>query len=1186
VERVVPIYWDIDDYDTTSIEPQTITGEIILPQGITNPDNLKFEVEMHKHYGIVDGYVRDDITIEVPYNEEYELPAQLSINYHLSRDPDKTFNFVADIDWDTSNVNVERPDTYEITGHIVMQDGRAILNLNDVTVKATVIVDKRWIVAYDLTDRIEVYYETPKGQVPLSDIVGVELSDETGHNFNVKWDFSDYDPSTPDDYLIAGTVSTDDVTDNRLGIQPSIIVSVQNEVVDQDYFAHKHNVIEDLDGNQYALDAIAQTSSTLNGDAGVSVDVHSNLANDLFIDRIDKMWTFIDHDQVRHKITYLERKGVGHMDEVPDYVDSDIPDNYLTHDGENYDRGYISVSTGLDLPSDTASIRTRGFTELYKARYIISNQSQLDNTRFRIRLYDDKQAYLDDGGVTVLNNGDSFVLDNLDGIAKYLRAYFSHDDGLDFDMLGDELQAKVEISDTETKWIPSIADGYTGDVVLKDKRQFVSFQAVPEFYDVMATKWEHTEYNRNFTAQLLFNRIFEGTGYQPILHANLGSLLWEGMGNEFRIDMFQKAIDRYNVEFEIIGKSVHIRKQVGKKIPQAYRYQLNADEITATTDAKGLSTFGRIYADYEDSGQDDDGNKTGGWENANLIIDYTSPLAKLYGIREIEPIKDGRITNRTTAYNNIRKKVLDSYEISVTANLISLERSGIDVANLRVGDTIPLIDERINFNHDVRIINIDKTEDNGRITDINATLGTLDLAKRYASSMQSVSSRVDDIYDGNAQLPPSVLPPYVLNATNILNNSQSEITWARDGSLLWYDKTDHSKVFRINSQGWGLSKNGGESYGYALTHDGMNLDFVVAGHLLADRVQGGILSSINGNTVFNLNRGDLFMERANFELGNGADIEFTDPGNRLYYARRDSQGSRLTRSAGVGFGRSINNRFPYAFLGTSTSSKPHPKDDDNFNGFITNTYQRRIEDGIGNSVVGHIFQIRDKAVSFNKGFQFDLVGNTLVFRGISSGSYNYHIGTRNNQFRRAFIQDIRSSTGYIRFRNSSSSYTNQGFTMETTYDGDDQLAFRGTHSDEHYNLGKPGWRFSYIYLRYNPNVQSDERLKTGIKPVEKATEIISKLKPITYRFKQTNKDLLLKNEGNMERGLPVAQFGFSAQQVESVLLDLGIEDHSIVKRNEDNYYGMQHQQIIPLLVADNQDLRQEINELKEIVING
>lgn len=322
-------------------------------------------------------------------------------------------------------------------------------------------------------------------------------------------------------------------------------------------------------------------------------------------------------------------------------------------------------------------------------------------------------------------------------------------------------------------------------------------------------------------------------------------------------------------------------------------------------------------------------------------------------------------------------------------------------------------------------------------------------------------------------------------------------------------------------------------------------------------VTAGILRSRNDNMELNLNTGKLRMRRANFELGNGADIFFTDLGNRLYYQLRDPVAGAM-RAAGVGIGRSINNRFPFVYMGTSTASKPHANDDSNFYGFIANTYQRRIIDGIGNSVIGHVFHIRDKAVSFNKGWTYNLVGNNLQFYGMSTGSYNYDLGKSGNLFRHLWLKgNIRVSGGYIDIKNSASAYSGQGFRLETAYDGASQMAFYGLNANEHYNLGKSNRRFSYVYLRYQPNVSSDRNLKDNINKNTLGLDFVKDIN--TYTF------TMLSDPDKW------VQSGFIAQQVKQVL---HAHDHghlSMVKYGDDGMLAIEHGQMIaPVYNAVNQ----------------
>src|SRR5699024_3136859 len=197
--------------------------------------------------------------------------------------------------------------------------------------------------------------------------------------------------------------------------------------------------------------------------------------------------------------------------------------------------------------------------------------------------------------------------------------------------------------------------------------------------------------------------------------------------------------------------------------------------------------------------------------------------------------------------------------------------------------------------------------------------------------------------------------------------------------------------------------------------------------------------------------------------------------------------------------------------------------------------------------------------------------------------------TGSNYWSRAYINEIRVNEGDLDVRNQHAD--NQGWRMTTSYQGESQMALFGMNAHNYfYDLGKTNRRFSYVYLRYQPDVSSDERLKTGIKEIDNAYEIINEIEPIQYRYKLSNKDLELKNQGNMPRGLNVNQYGFSAQQVKEVLDDLGIESQSLVNLGEDNYYGMQTTQVIPLLVKAfqeekqrNDDLESRIKQIEQLI---
>src|SRR5699024_2615742 len=114
-----------------------------------------------------------------------------------------------------------------------------------------------------------------------------------------------------------------------------------------------------------------------------------------------------------------------------------------------------------------------------------------------------------------------------------------------------------------------------------------------------------------------------------------------------------------------------------------------------------------------------------------------------------------------------------------------------------------------------------------------------------------------------------------------------------------------------------------------------------------------------------------------------------------------------------------------------------------------------------------------------------------------------------------------------------------------TYGDTSYLTFRGINSNDYFNLGAPGWRFSHIYSVNPLNVSSDERLKGDIKHNELGLEFIKKLKTKSYRMK------------NSPTSDHPRQYGVLAQNVLEALEESGVDtsDISMISEGEDGFYG-------------------------------
>src|SRR5690625_5029600 len=317
----------------------------------------------------------------------------------------------------------------------------------------------------------------------------------------------------------------------------------------------------------------------------------------------------------------------------------------------------------------------------------------------------------------------------------------------------------------------------------------------------------------------------------------------------------------------------------------------------------------------------------------------------------------------------------------------------------------------------------------------------------------------------------------------------------------------------------------------------INKDGIDTGEVVANQIRGGTLKAINNNTSWNLNTGNLRMEKTDFTLGGGADMEFKDFGNRLYYSLYDPAVG-FSRTSGFGVGRSINDTYPYAFLGAVGTGRSNfnPKDDAFFSGFIANTRIRTAEDGIGNSVVGNVFHIRDLAVSFKNGFKFELTGRRIVMYRMNTGTYDYDIGSNLNRIDRLWINSLRAPQDFV-IRNSGQ--TDKGWRLQTNYAGDGTaISFYPLYTNRYnYSIGRRNNRLTSIFVKnvrtnrvIQKSTEEDKKLIDDI-DLEMAYDLIKSLEPKSYFY---DDDEVLSTDPNDPDYYKGRKVGFMLEDVQSL----------------------------------------------------
>lgn len=116
------------------------------------------------------------------------------------------------------------------------------------------------------------------------------------------------------------------------------------------------------------------------------------------------------------------------------------------------------------------------------------------------------------------------------------------------------------------------------------------------------------------------------------------------------------------------------------------------------------------------------------------------------------------------------------------------------------------------------------------------------------------------------------------NATALLNsatNGYITITQDNYGTNTLYvsnnrDYTKATKLWKWNLNGLGYSKDGGKTYGLAITMNGAIVaDYITTGTLNADLIKAGTLKDKNSNVIFNLETGALTMKKGSININNG-----------------------------------------------------------------------------------------------------------------------------------------------------------------------------------------------------------------------------------------------------------------------------------------------------------------------------
>lgn len=260
----------------------------------------------------------------------------------------------------------------------------------------------------------------------------------------------------------------------------------------------------------------------------------------------------------------------------------------------------------------------------------------------------------------------------------------------------------------------------------------VSFDAVHQFFYDFEHSNCYTEFNGSHRFEVYIEAIFKNSGYryqiEPSVRVN--SIRKENFGNAKRLEMFKDIIKAAGLEFSVSGKVVLITKKIGSDLSTVVRKNFNMNELVIEKNINKFITYKRGFGAWKDEEDHSKGRYTS---------EYESPLARIYGRIEGEPVTDERYKDTGKLLERLKSDVDNSYSISVQLDMEDLTRAGYQYTQPRAGDYIMAINETIGFREKIRIVSFESSYDvTGRLINHKVTCNDIGSVQKQISSEGSI----------------------------------------------------------------------------------------------------------------------------------------------------------------------------------------------------------------------------------------------------------------------------------------------------------------------------------------------------------------------------------------------------------------------------------------------------------------
>lgn len=448
----------------------------------------------------------------------------------------------------------------------------------------------------------------------------------------------------------------------------------------------------------------------------------------------------------------------------------------------------------------------------------------------------------------------SLVLTDPQGKSYMVQAPTQEEENANADGM---LQVKIIENEQTKEFIDKIGELWTVTNVTgeNDKREYVVVLVEPErwkdkmtvtltarlkHFDYLATHRVYEDVSGSRTNIHYFETIFADTPFSFTFLDHADAVEWENAGQGAdKLSMFLRGVERYGYEwrYEYHAKQFILGKNLNRRPAYYFSKKLNANNVKIETDATEFYTYVRGFGDFEDDA---------GYTTAKLTMDYPagakSPMIDLFGIREAEPVMDGRISKASTMERYMQDRVDPSLKFSIEFDFVSLMEQ-YPYAQPEIYDIVPFIDNKLEIQQEMKVVGISTKRDaKHKPISKKLTIGDQQLRNRQRKQQAGLTKEINSILHGGGSLPYDVLPRAVKESSELLQGTRSEIGWSENGLLLT-DKTNPNYVTLINSSGIGVSNDGGQTFEEAIRRGAINANLITAGALNANYIRGGTLDA-------------------------------------------------------------------------------------------------------------------------------------------------------------------------------------------------------------------------------------------------------------------------------------------------------------------------------------------------------